>query len=89
MTLYHTDNTTAEEVERVAASGHVFAFKLYPAGATTNSETGVSAIKKVSAALAAMQKHGVLLLIHGKLTDNVIDLFDRKALFIDEVLIPI
>lgn len=89
MTLYLTDNTSAQEVERVAASDHVYAFKLYPAGATTNSDAGVSDITKVSPALAAMEKLGVPLLIHGEVTNSEIDLFDREAVFIDQVMVPL
>jgi dihydroorotase len=89
MTLYLTDNTPADEIRKLARSDFVHAVKLYPAGATTNSDAGVSDIKKTSATLEAMQKHGVPLLIHGEVTDQNIDLFDREALFIDQVLIPL
>jgi dihydroorotase len=89
MTLYLTDNTPADEIRKLAQSDFVHAVKLYPAGATTNSDAGVSDIKKTTATLEAMQKHGVPLLIHGEVTDQNIDLFDREALFIDQVLIPL
>jgi dihydroorotase len=89
MTLYLTDNTSANEIGKLAASEHVHAVKLYPAGATTNSDAGVSDLKKLGPALEAMQKLGVPLLIHGEVTDQAIDLFDREAVFIDDVLIPL
>lgn len=90
MTLYLTNNTTAEEVEKVAVSGFVKAFKLYPAGATTNSDAGVTdLLANCSAALEAMQKHGVPLLVHGEVTDPSVDLFDREAVFIDRVMLPL
>lgn len=88
MTLYLTDNTPASEVELAAKAG-IVGFKLYPAGATTNSDAGVTDIKKCSAALAAMEKHGVPLLVHGEVTNADIDLFDREAVFIDKVLNPL
>jgi dihydroorotase len=89
MTLYLTDNTSAAEIGKLADSEHVHAVKFYPAGATTNSDAGVSDIKKIAPALEAMQKLGVPLLIHGEVTDPAIDLFDREAVFIDDVLIPL
>ncbi len=89
MTLYLTDNTSPDEIARLAQSEHVHAVKLYPAGATTNSDSGVSDIEKCMPALAAMERHGVPLLIHGEVTDADIDLFDREAVFIDKVLIPL
>jgi dihydroorotase len=88
MTLYLTDNTPAEEIERAKEAG-VVALKLYPAGATTNSDAGVSDIRKTYPTLAAMQKLGLPLLVHGEVTDPAIDLFDREAVFIDEVMIPL
>ncbi|MDR2129134.1 MAG: dihydroorotase [Burkholderiaceae bacterium] len=88
MTLYLTDNTPADEVARAQAAG-VAAFKLYPAGATTNSDAGVTDIRKTHAALDAMQRAGLPLLVHGEVTDAQIDLFDREAVFIDRVLIPL
>jgi dihydroorotase len=88
MTLYLTDNTPAEEIQRAKDAG-VVALKLYPAGATTNSDAGVSDIKKTHNTLAAMQKTGLPLLVHGEVTDPAIDLFDREAVFIDEVMIPL
>jgi dihydroorotase len=88
MTLYLTDNTPAEEVARAKAAG-VVAFKLYPAGATTNSDAGVTDIRKCHATLEAMQREGLLLLVHGEVTDPAVDVFDREAVFIDQVLIPL
>lgn len=90
MTLYLTNNTTAQEVEKVANSGFVKAFKLYPAGATTNSDAGVTdLLANCTDALEAMQKHGVPLLVHGEVTDPSVDLFDREAVFIDRVMLPL
>ena len=88
MTLYLTDNTPPEEIARAKAAG-VVALKLYPAGATTNSDAGVTDIRKTYKTLEAMQREGVLLLVHGEVTDPAIDLFDREAVFIDEVMIPL
>jgi dihydroorotase len=89
MTLYLTDNTSADEIAKLSESQHVHAVKLYPAGATTNSDAGVSDLKKAAPALEAMQRHGVPLLIHGEVTDQEVDLFDREAMFIDTVLQPL
>lgn len=83
MTLYLTDNTTVDEVARVADSDFVQAFKYYPAGATTNSDSGVSALNKVYQVLEAMQRMGVILCVHGEVTDPATDVFDREALFVD------
>jgi len=83
MTLYLTDNTPVDEVGRVADSEFVQAFKYYPAGATTNSDSGVSALKNVYRVLEAMQQMGVILCIHGEMTDPATDVFDREALFVD------
>ena len=88
MTLYLTDNTPAEEIARAKAAG-VVALKLYPAGATTNSDAGVTDLRKTYATLEAMQRAGLLLLVHGEVTGNDIDLFDREAAFIDQQLIPL
>ena len=88
MSLYLTDKLPPDEIERAAAAG-VRALKLYPAGATTNSDAGVTDIRKTYATLEAMQKHGLLLLVHGEVTDPAVDLFDREAVFIDRVLIPL
>ena len=88
MTLYLTDNLPPEEIARAAAAG-VVALKLYPAGATTNSDAGVTDIRKTYPTLEAMQRAGLKLLVHGEVTDSEIDLFDREAVFIDQVLIPL
>jgi dihydroorotase len=89
MTLYLTDRTPPEEVERARASGFVHAFKLYPAGATTHSDAGVTDIRHCAATLEAMAAHGVPLLVHGEVTHEEVDIFDREARFIDEVLAPL
>ncbi len=88
MTLYLTDNLPADEIERAKAAG-VVACKLYPAGATTNSDAGVTDLRKIYPVLEAMQRHGLLLLVHGEVTSPDIDLFDREAVFIDQQLIPL
>ncbi|BAO30684.1 dihydroorotase [Sulfuritalea hydrogenivorans] len=89
MTLYLTDNMPPTEIDAVRASGFVHAIKLYPAGATTNSDAGVSDLKKCAATLARMEKLGVPLLVHGEVTDPAVDIFDREAVFIDTVLKPL
>jgi len=89
MTLYLTDNTPAEEIVAAKASGFVHGVKLYPAGATTNSDAGVTDIRRCSAALEAMQRVGMPLLVHGEVTDGDIDIFDREAVFIDRVMTPL
>lgn len=86
MTLYLTDNTTAQEITAARAAG-VLAAKLYPAGATTNSDHGVSSLQAITHVLAAMQRCGMLLLVHGEVTDPSVDLFDREAVFIERQLI--
>ena len=88
MTLYLTDNTSADEVRKAKDAG-IAAFKLYPAGATTNSDAGVSDLKHCHAALEAMQAVGMPLLVHGEVTHADIDIFDREAVFIDTVLEPL
>ncbi len=89
MTLYLTDLTTPDEIARVKASGFVHALKYYPAGATTNSENGVTSLERISPVLEAMQKHDVPLLLHGEVTDSAIDIFDREAVFIERHLEPL
>src|SRR5262245_12635482 len=89
MTLYLTDNTSADEIGRARASGFVQAVKYYPAGATTNSDAGVTRLERAFAALEAMERHGVPLLVHGEVTDPDVDLFDRERVFIDTVLAAI
>jgi len=86
MTLYLTDNTAPAEIERASASGIVRAVKYYPAGATTNSDAGVSDIRKCDAVLQAMQASGLPLLVHGEVTDPEVDLFDRERVFIERTL---
>ncbi|WP_394424684.1 dihydroorotase [Vreelandella stevensii] len=89
MVLYLTDTTPAEEIERAVASGVVKAVKLYPAGATTNSASGVTDIAHCDAAIATMARLGMPLLVHGEVTDNDIDIFDREAVFIERVMKPL
>ena len=88
MTLYLTDNTSADEVRKAKAEG-IVGFKLYPAGATTNSDAGVSDIKRCYQALEVMQTVGMPLLVHGEVTHADVDIFDREAVFIDQVLEPL
>ncbi|RFO95910.1 dihydroorotase [Rhodoferax lacus] len=88
MTLYLTDKLPADEIRRAKDAG-VVAAKLYPAGATTNSDAGVTDLKKTYQTLEAMQRAGMLLLVHGEVTSPDIDLFDREAVFIDQQLIPL
>ena len=88
MTLYLTDLTSPDEIGRAKDAG-IRALKLYPAGATTNSDAGVTDIRKSSATLEAMQRAGMLLLVHGEVTDPHVDVFDREAVFIDRVMQPL
>lgn len=88
MVLYLTDNTPAEEARRAREAG-VVAFKLYPAGATTNSDAGVTDLRKTYAVLEAMQREGLVLCVHGEVTDGSVDVFDREKAFIDDKLIPL
>ena len=88
MTLYLTDNLSPDEIVRAKSAG-VVACKLYPAGATTNSDHGVTDIRKIYPTLQAMQREGLVLLIHGEVTEPHVDLFDREAVFIDQELIPL
>jgi len=89
MTLYLTDNTSAEEIRKAKASGMIHAVKLYPAGATTNSDAGVTDLRKTYPALEEMQRCGMPLLVHGEVTNSEIDVFDREAVFIERVLQPL
>jgi dihydroorotase len=89
MTLYLTDNTTADEIHAAKASGLVQAVKLYPAGATTHSDAGVTDIANTHAALAAMQDVGMPLLVHGEVTEPQVDVFDREKQFIQQHLLPL
>jgi dihydroorotase len=87
MTLYLTDNTTAEEIRHARASGFVHAVKYYPAGATTNSDSGVTELTKAYKAIAAMEEAGMPLLLHGEVVDPDVDVFDREAVFIERHLV--
>jgi dihydroorotase len=89
MTLYLTDNTPADEIRRAVECGFVKAVKLYPAGATTNSDAGVTNLARCDAALAEMEKAGMPLLVHGEVTDPSIDIFDRENVFLETVLQPL
>jgi dihydroorotase len=89
MTLYLTDNTPPAEIDAAKASGFVHAVKLYPAGATTNSDAGVTDLKKCAATLARMEALGLPLLVHGEVTEASVDVFDREAVFIERVLAPL
>ncbi len=89
MTLYLTDNTAPDEIVRATASGFVKAVKYYPAGATTNSDSGVTDIRKCDAVFAAMQEAGLPLLLHGEVTGDDVDVFDREKIFIERHLIPL
>lgn len=89
MTLYLTDNTTSEEIIKAKASGFVHGVKLYPAGATTNSDSGVTDLLKCNAALEAMQAVGLPLLVHAEVTDGNVDVFDRERVFIDRHMTPL
>ena len=89
MTLYLTDNTRPEEIAKAKQSGAVHAVKYYPAGATTNSDSGVTAIEKCFPVLAAMEQAGMPLLVHGEVTDSDVDVFDRERVFIERTLVPL
>ncbi|WP_455208773.1 dihydroorotase [Kaarinaea lacus] len=89
MTLYLTDNTSAAEISKAKQSGYVHAVKYYPAGATTNSDSGVTDISKVYDTLAAMAEQDIPLLVHGEVVNNAVDIFDREKVFIDSVLEPV
>ncbi|HEY0634288.1 MAG TPA: dihydroorotase [Gammaproteobacteria bacterium] len=89
MTLYLTDNTAPEEIHQAKASGFVHAVKLYPSGATTNSDAGVTDLRKCEQALRAMAEAGLPLLVHGEVTDSSVDIFDRERVFIEQVLAPL
>ncbi|HRX59961.1 MAG TPA: dihydroorotase [Candidatus Competibacter sp.] len=88
MTLYLTDNTSPTEIVRAKDSNQVVACKLYPAGATTNSDSGVTDVRNIYSVLEMMQAHGLPLLVHGEVTDPEVDVFDREAVFIERVLMP-
>ena len=89
MALYLTDNTTSDEIRKAKESGAVVAAKLYPAGATTNSDSGVTSAKNIYHVLETMQEVGMLLLVHGEVTSHEVDIFDREKEFLDTVLAPI
>ncbi len=89
MTLYLTDNTSADEIKKAKASGIIHGVKLYPAGATTNSDSGVTNLTKCNAALEAMQEDGLPLLVHAEVTDTNVDVFDREKVFIDRHMAPL
>jgi dihydroorotase len=89
MTLYLTDDTAPKQVLRASGSGAVHAIKYYPAGATTNSESGVSDLRKCFASMEAMVETGLPLLVHGEVTDAQVDVFDREKVFIERTLIPL
>ena len=89
MTLYLTDNTRADEITRAKASGEIVAVKYYPAGATTNSDAGVTDIANTWSTLEAMEEAGMPLLVHGEVTDPAVDVFDREAVFIETLLEPL
>ncbi|MYM58835.1 dihydroorotase [Vibrio sp. OCN044] len=89
MALYLTDNTSVDEIKKAKASGKIAAAKLYPAGATTNSDSGVTSAKNIYPVLEAMQEVGMLLLVHGEVTHHDVDIFDREKEFLDTVLAPI
>ncbi len=89
VTLYLTDNTTADEIKRAKASGFVHGVKLYPAGATTNSDSGVTDLAKCNFVLEAMQDVGLPLLVHAEVTDSDVDVFDREKVFIDRHMTPL
>ena len=88
MTLYLTDNTPPDEIAKAKASGFVKAVKYYPAGATTNSDSGVTDIRRCDAVLEAMAASGIPLLLHGEVTDPEVDVFDREKAFIETILVP-
>ena len=89
MTLYLTDNTSVTDIEEASRSEHIFGAKLYPAGATTNSDAGVTDLAKLDAVFDAMQEHGLVLQVHGEATATDIDVFDREKVFIDRSLVAI
>lgn len=89
MTLYLTDNTPAEEIARAKASGIVHGIKLYPAGATTNSDSGVTSLDQCESAIAEMEKLGLPLLVHAEVTDAEVDVFDRERVFIERHMMPL
>lgn len=89
MTLYLTDNTSAAEVHRARDSGRIVGVKLYPAGATTNSDSGVTDLARCAEALAAIEDTGLVLQVHGEVTESTVDVFDRERIFIERILAPL
>ena len=89
MTLYLTENTPVDEIARAKDSGSVFAVKYYPAGATTNSQSGVRELSRVYRVIEAMERHELPLLMHGEVTDPDVDIFDRERVFIERHLLPL
>ena len=89
MSLYLTDDTPPDEIDRARASGHVIAAKLYPAGATTHSDAGVTAIERIHPVLERMEKLGLVLCVHGEATAPEVDIFDRERVFMEKVLSPL
>lgn len=89
MVLYLTDHTTAQDIFDAKASGIVYAAKLYPAGATTNSSSGVTSVDNITGVIAALEETGMPLLIHGEVTTDSVDIFDREAIFIETILVPL
>jgi dihydroorotase len=89
MTLYLTDATPVDEISRAAAAGCVLGCKLYPAGATTHSDAGVTDVRRLDAVFARMAEVGMVLQVHGEVTDSAVDVFEREARFIDAVLVPL
>ena len=89
MTLYLTDNTTPEEITKAYETGYIKACKYYPAGATTNSDAGVTDVKKTYPALHQMAKLGMILCIHSEVSTPTIDIFDREPVFIEEIIKPL
>ncbi|MDD2873672.1 MAG: dihydroorotase [Azoarcus sp.] len=89
MSLYLTDNMSPDEIDRAKATGAVIAAKLYPAGATTNSDAGVTAVEKIFPVLERMEARGLVLCVHGEVTAGDVDIFDRERIFIERVLSPV
>jgi len=89
MTLYLTDKTTPEEIKQASKSDFIYAAKLYPAGATTNSSAGVTDIKNIHTVIETMAQHNLPLLVHGEVTDALVDIFDREKVFIEKILAPL
>lgn len=89
MTLYLTDNTSTDEIDRIADNEHIYAVKYYPAGATTNADNGVTSVEKVYPVLERMSALNIPLLVHGEVTDKAIDIFDRESVFIEKILLPV